>query len=661
MDDAKRDEAVEAAILEYLRRKGYNRAGHHLEEESGVAPKPQLKQETDESLANTIIFYNPEENQPTRYSESYSALRDWGMSSLDMYRPELLSILFPVFVHCYLDLVEKNYGIEAMKFLQAHRGDHIKKHGTEIGRLESLTNANQMKENPFIQNFRQYKFHITMCRYAFELLLAFLHEKKFMLILSILNHYLNIEVHSGQPRPRDPDTILAPISGTEAEKDAEQAEFDHRLLPEQKRFYDKAVDPRDVLPSNDTEEDERVSKVPLPQLNQTTESQIFDDLRKKVRLDAQSKPSISLFTFFNSYDGIARSVVSSRGSMVAAAFSDSQIKLWDFSQDKNQGWHQMTQHYLDNDGRSSTYKPKKRETDSFNLIGHSGPVYGLTFSPDSQYLLSSSQDTTVRLWSMATKTNVVVYRGHTAPVWDVEFSPLGYYFATASHDKTARLWATNHSYPLRIFAGHLSDVNRVKFHPNHQYCATGSNDKCIRLWDITTGTCVRVFTGHYAPVYSLAMSPCGRFMASSGDDKDIILWDLATSKRITKLQGHTDTVWDLDFDVGGNVLSSGGHDNTVRLWDIKMVREEIFRTEQADKQEEKLRMELETAMEIENAEEANPNAPKRPKARLSVPGEQGSQDKLIGTYSTKRTPIYSVHFTNTNVLCCTGPYKRAPA
>lgn len=104
------------------------------------------------------------------------------------------------------------------------------------------------------------------------------------------------------------------------------------------------------------------------------------------------------------------------------------------------------------------------------LIGHSGPVYGLSFSPDHQYFLSCSQDKTgniiliicdglVRLWNVQNQSCVVCYKGHNYPVWDVAFSALGYYFATASHDRTARLWTTDNLFPQRIFAGHLSDVN----------------------------------------------------------------------------------------------------------------------------------------------------------------------------------------------------------
>lgn len=132
----------------------------------------------------------------------------------------------------------------------------------------------------------------------------------------------------------------------------------------------------------------------------------------------------------------------------------------------------------------------KGGTRTRKLIGHSGPVYSVSFDPTNgsaappQYLLSSSADASVRLWSLDTMTSLVAYRGHQNPVWDVEWSPMGIYFATASRDRTARLWSSDRITALRVFSGHQSDVDvrpmnlaRVQF--IHAFSCSASNSTQI--------------------------------------------------------------------------------------------------------------------------------------------------------------------------------------
>ena len=59
-------------------------------------------------------------------------------------------------------------------------------------------------------------------------------------------------------------------------------------------------------------------------------------------------------------------------------------------------------------------------------------MFGLSLSADQRFLLSSSEDTTIRLWHTDTARNVVAYKGHTSAVWDVAFSPLSQHFASAA-------------------------------------------------------------------------------------------------------------------------------------------------------------------------------------------------------------------------------------
>jgi transcription initiation factor TFIID subunit 5 len=76
--------------------------------------------------------------------------------------------------------------------LNAHREEHDHYYATEITRLQSITAPEHLKENELALLFRNNKFNVKMCSYSFELMLAYLHEMKFMLLLSLINQYINI-------------------------------------------------------------------------------------------------------------------------------------------------------------------------------------------------------------------------------------------------------------------------------------------------------------------------------------------------------------------------------------------------------------------------------------------------------------------------------------
>lgn len=204
--------------------------------------------------------------------------------------------------------------------------------------------------------------------------------------------------------------------------------------------------------------------VPLPpRTNREVldEIEMLNDIRNRVQISSKLQPSAAIYTFHNTYDSLNSLKFSGDGKMIAGGFADSYIKVWSVTNDKLRSLKATTElsvgdfeNVQDEDaGREPEGDVCKR------LVGHSGPVYGLAFSPDKRFLLSGSQDGTARLWSMDTFSNLVAYRGHNYPIWDVDFGPHGYYFATASHDRTARLWSCEQIQPLRIFASHLSDVD----------------------------------------------------------------------------------------------------------------------------------------------------------------------------------------------------------
>jgi len=304
--------------------------------------------------------------------------------------------------------------------------------------------------------------------------------------------------------------------------------------------------------------------------------------------------------------------------------------------------------------------PSPITSSSRRLIGHSGPVYAVSFSPsiandepnaastNCRYILSASADKSVRLWSLDTWSCLVVYKGHDHPVWDVTWGPFGHYFLTGSHDHTARLWSTDHVAPLRIFAGHDQDVDCVAFHPNNGYVFTGSSDKTVRMWDVSRGSAVRIFTSHTAPVTCVACAPSGKTLASADDAGTIFLWDLASGRRVKRMRGHgKGGIWSLSWSVESSLLVSGGADNTVRVWDVLQQTEGAA----ANKVGEAITASKVDGTGINVAGGIVGGAGKKGKAKDATV----SQDQ-ISAFPTKKTPVYKVGFTNMNLVLVGGAY-----
>ncbi|KAH6806727.1 TBP-associated factor 5 [Perilla frutescens var. frutescens] len=298
----------------------------------------------------------------------------------------------------------------------------------------------------------------------------------------------------------------------------------------------------------------------LPVIPVEVEQSILEDLRNRVQLNSMALPSISFYTFINTHDSLNCASISHDGSMVAGGFSDSSLKVWDMAKLGQQSVTYIEKFDLytlvfmilgtllgENELVSSEPSTSAGGRCYTLFRGHAGPVHSATFSPFGDFILSSSSDSTIRLWSTKLNANLVCYKGHNYPVWDVQFSPMGHYFASASHDRTARIWSMDRIQPLRIMAGHLSDVDCVQWHANCNYIATGSSDKTVRLWDVQSGECVRIFIGHRSMILSLAMSPDGRYMASGDEDGTIMMWDLASGRCVSPLVGHGSCIWSLAF------------------------------------------------------------------------------------------------------------------
>ncbi|CEG84233.1 hypothetical protein RMATCC62417_18068 [Rhizopus microsporus] len=590
---------VERIVSNYFIKRGYSASTIQQESISLDHLLQQYKTANDTcELLKSIQEHDFEDIETVK--SSYEHLREWIMNALDIYKNELQALLYPIFIYIFLQFKARGLVDYANDFFHAFKQDHVM-HEDELNTIFNTTS---------IQDQLAHKYTMKLSPIPLELFYRFLHESQHKTLLRIVNQYLNINK-------------LPPVSAGGVSDQG------------------KSVDEARIKSEEEAMELDEPFILPYENTDVQAEIESLNEIRKLVSLGSLAQPSICLYTFHHTQDQLNCIAISEDATLIAGGFSESFIKVWSLKGEKLRDRNEM-----DKNLPGTQYK---------KLVGHSGPIFGLSFSHDNQYLISCSEDKTVRLWCLKTYKNLVCYKSHNYPIWDVDFGPYGFYFATASHDRTARLWSCDHVHPLRIFAGHLSDVNTVKFHPNSKYLVTGSCDKTVRLWDVQRGTCVRVFTGHTGSVHAVAISPNGRWMASAGEDTSIILWDLGSGKRLKTMTGHTGFIYSITFNADSTILVSGSGDGTVRVWDVNKNTPNEFREEQSsDFKRTKLNGKAKDKKDKMKPLLMDLNAKKSKRNMLE-------SDDHLSMFSTRNTPIYIVQFTKRNLCLAAGAKTNLPA
>jgi hypothetical protein len=223
------------------------------------------------------------------------------------------------------------------------------------------------------------------------------------------------------------------------------------------------------------------------------------------------------------------------------------------------------------------------------MFGHSQAVTGLRpLKSNPNMLITSSLDTTLRLFNRSTLQLLKVYAGHTDKVWCVDVHQDRVF--SGSSDKTIRVWDLESTEsvcePLRSHRTSISAI-RVVTSLTAPLLLTGSAGNTIRVWDIgeSTPRCIEKLRGHTRGVFSLQYTPS--VLMSGSLDNVIKVWDpkqgfrMIYDLRIKDEHGHELIAYAEDADTNIGVITfqcddtkvvAGGPDRIVRIWDLRMRR-----------------------------------------------------------------------------------------
>jgi len=100
------------------------------------------------------------------------------------------------------------------------------------------------------------------------------------------------------------------------------------------------------------------------------------------------------------------------------------------------------------------------------------------------FIATGSRDKTIRLWHTPTARCVLVLKGHDNWVRDVAFHPNGLWLISASDDRSVRIWDLEHGRVVKTISdAHGHFVSCLAINPQGSVLATGCVDHTARLWE----------------------------------------------------------------------------------------------------------------------------------------------------------------------------------
>ncbi|HEV3203937.1 MAG TPA: WD40 repeat domain-containing protein [Gemmataceae bacterium] len=208
------------------------------------------------------------------------------------------------------------------------------------------------------------------------------------------------------------------------------------------------------------------------------------------------------------------------------------------------------------------------------LKGHTETIYAVAISPDGKTMVTGSFDKTLKLWDLATGTEIKTFggqAGHQNLVVSAAFSTDGQYLVSGSQDNTAKIWDVPSVHFLQEFV-HPDAVAGLALSPDGLKLAGAGQDGIIKIWTPADGKQVFNLIGHQGPVASIAFNgvpaPQGQILVSAGSDGTMRLWNPNTGQLLSAVLAHSAKVTGVVLNPNNNAAYSVSEDGALKFWQL---------------------------------------------------------------------------------------------
>lgn len=163
-----------------------------------------------------------------------------------------------------------------------------------------------------------------------------------------------------------------------------------------------------------------------------------------------------------------------------------------------------------------------------------GSLRSLSLNQARREIAIGSSDGTISIFSLEENKNSYTWKGHQSTVFGLSFYPNDQELVSVGKDAKLSLWVRENSDQLTLkksIPAHLFGIHDVAIHPSLSILATCSMDKTIKIWDSATLKLLRVLdksrhAGHGHSINQLLWLSGPELLLSCSDDRTITAWDI---------------------------------------------------------------------------------------------------------------------------------------
>ncbi|KAL1995006.1 hypothetical protein VTN49DRAFT_1193 [Thermomyces lanuginosus] len=202
-------------------------------------------------------------------------------------------------------------------------------------------------------------------------------------------------------------------------------------------------------------------------------------------------------------------------------------------------------------------------------------VNRLCITPDKRYLAAAGH-TTVKLYDIKSSNPnpITTFEGHTNNVTGVAFHCEGKWMVTSSEDGTVKVWDTRTGSLQRNYV-HKAPVNDVVIHPNQGELISGDRAGIVRVWDLGESVCThQLIPEEDTAVHSVSVASDGSLLCAGNKRGNVYIWRMIQDTEVTRIvpvtmfQAHKDYLTRVLLSPDVKHLATCSADHTAKIWNL---------------------------------------------------------------------------------------------